>query len=636
MTNKINLKGKIQFSLLFIGVVSIGLISWITFTTVKDTLETLTFERLTSVRENKKRQIENYYENIDKQIKTLSEENIIVTACQENAIRKTSGYQFDNYIKKFCKRFNIEEIYLYKVNSNKVVYSSSLDSDKMVVDNNNNLISEISIKSLKLNSNVLHSDFYFPTNPKNKYYFLSAAPIYSGKSIVGVLVFKILNNTINEIMTNNNNWKEAGFGNTGETYIVGEDYRLRNDSRFIIQEPEKYFATLNNYNTEKNTIELMKKYSSTVLLQKAKTEAVKDALDGNTDTKIVMDYRHIEVLSSYTKLKIDNLNWVLIAEIDTREAFNTIYSLKEKLIMISLLVLIFSAIIGVIISRIVIYPLNKVRYVVEKFSKGDLMYRDKDLIKNEFGLLVSTLYNMAEKILLNTKQLEDEITERKKMEEELLISEEKLRNLSMHLQSVREEERKVIAREIHDELGQALNTIKLRLAIIKDEFEIGDKRSNSLNEIILYINSTIQSVKKLISQLRPQLIDDLGLVAAIEWHTREFQKDAKIACNLSINPQSIVIQPEKAISIFRIFQETLTNIARHSEATQVEISLCQKAEHIELVVIDNGKGILKEEIDNSKSFGIIGMHERVNYWKGELKIENNVDVGTKIFVKIPN
>ena len=122
MTNKINLKGKIQFSLLFIGVVSIGLISWITFTTVKDTLETLTFERLTSVRENKKRQIENYYENIDKQIKTLSEENIIVTACQENAIRKISGYQFDNYIKKFCKRFNIEEIYHYKVNSNKVVY----------------------------------------------------------------------------------------------------------------------------------------------------------------------------------------------------------------------------------------------------------------------------------------------------------------------------------------------------------------------------------------------------------------------------------------------------------------------------------------------------------------------------------
>lgn len=636
MTSKINLKGKIQFSLLFIGVMSVGLISWITFSTVKDTLEILTFERLTSVRENKKRQIENYYENIDKQIKTLSEENIIVSACKANTITTTGDFQFNNYINKFCKRFNLEEIYIYNTISNKVVYSSSLSNIEIAANIVNSQIIDISKKALKLKSDVLHSDFYLPINSKTKYYFFCAYPIYNGKSIVGVLIFKILNNPINEIMTNNNNWKEAGFGNTGETYIVGEDYKFRNDSRFIIQEPEKYFATINKYNTDKKIIELMKKYSSTVLLQKAKTEAVKDALKGNTNTKIVMDYRNIEVLSSYTKLNIPNLNWVLMAEIDTREAFGTIYSLKEKLIMISLVVLLFSAIIGVIITRIVIYPLNKVRLVVEKFSKGDLLYRDKELIKNEFGLLVSTLYDMGEKILQNTQLLQDEIGERKKIEEELKISEEKLRNLSMHLQSVREEERKVIAREIHDELGQSLNTIKLRLSIIKDDFEISDNRSNSLNEIILYINSTIQSVKKLISQLRPQLLDDLGLVAAIEWHTREFQKNAKIACNLNINPQSIVIQPEKAISIFRIFQETLTNIARHAEASQVEIMLSQKPEHVELVVVDNGKGISKEEIGNSKSFGIIGMRERVNYWKGELIIDNNVNGGTKIIVKIPN
>ena len=149
-------------------------------------------------------------------------------------------------------------------------------------------------------------------------------------------------------------------------------------------------------------------------------------------------------------------------------------------------------------------------------------------------------------------------------------SHEQFRELSAYLQAAREEERKSIAREIHDELGQALTTIKLELSLLQEEVlhdaTAATDRIQSLKE---RVDVTIHTVKRIITKLRPGLLDDLGLTAAIEWQANDFQRHTGIVCEVTMEPEEMNINPEISTAMFRIFQETLTNITRHSSATHV-------------------------------------------------------------------
>ena len=210
------------------------------------------------------------------------------------------------------------------------------------------------------------------------------------------------------------------------------------------------------------------------------------------------------------------------------------------------------------------------------------------------------------------------------------------RNLSAYLQTAREEERKSIAREIHDELGQALTTMKLELSLLREEVlndaTAATRRIQSLKE---RIDDTIQTVKSIITKLRPGLLDDLGLVAAIEWQANDFQKHTGIVCEVLTDPEEININPEISTAMFRIFQETLTNITNHSSATRVMVNLRQGSDVLELQVHDNGRGITSNEINNPKSFGLIGIRERAQYWQGAVNIQGEAGVGTTITVRFP-
>lgn len=229
-----------------------------------------------------------------------------------------------------------------------------------------------------------------------------------------------------------------------------------------------------------------------------------------------------------------------------------------------------------------------------------------------------------------------DITARKEAEETLKESREQLRSLAAHLQSIREEERMVMAREIHDELGQALTAIKMDLSWlnkrIPEEQSSMIKKTESMSELI---DSTIQTVQRISAQLRPGLLDDIGLLAAVEWQAAEFQKRTGISCELSINSQDITLDSERSTSIFRIFQETLTNITRHAQATKVKVKLLKKLNRIELKIKDNGKGISEEKISDPKSLGLLGIRERVFFLGGDIEIKGSPNKGTTIIVSIP-
>jgi PAS domain S-box-containing protein len=227
-----------------------------------------------------------------------------------------------------------------------------------------------------------------------------------------------------------------------------------------------------------------------------------------------------------------------------------------------------------------------------------------------------------------------DVTEIKQAEEKLQHSFEQLRALAARLQSAREEERTRVAREIHDELGQALTAIKLDVASLVHDLLPDQTREKKAASILELVDRTIQFVRRLSTELRPGMLDDLGLVAALEWAAEEFEARTGTKCRLDQRQTDIVMDREQSTTIFRIFQETLTNVARHANAAQVDVRLRKHNGYIVLEVRDDGRGIAQERL-TAGGLGILGMRERAILLGGELTIEGVPGKGTQVRVRIP-
>jgi signal transduction histidine kinase len=218
--------------------------------------------------------------------------------------------------------------------------------------------------------------------------------------------------------------------------------------------------------------------------------------------------------------------------------------------------------------------------------------------------------------------------------ERLKESEDKLRRLAAHLISVREEERAHIAREIHDELGQVLTGIKMEVGWLAKRLTEPQllEKTDSMSKLI---DSTVQTVRKIATGLRPEMLDDMGLVAAIGWQAKDFQKRTGVRCRVKLPPETTKLDIDVATTAFRIFQEILTNVARHSRATRVDIDLGVTDEQVSLEVHDNGVGIAESDLHGRKSLGLLGMHERALLFGGEVSITGSPGHGTRVAVTIP-
>jgi len=218
--------------------------------------------------------------------------------------------------------------------------------------------------------------------------------------------------------------------------------------------------------------------------------------------------------------------------------------------------------------------------------------------------------------------------------ERLRESEDKLRRLAAHLISIREEERAHIAREIHDELGQVLTGLKMEVTWLAKRLK--DKPLiDKTDSMCALIDSSVQTVRKIATGLRPEMLDDMGLVAAVGWQAKEFQKRTGIRARVKLPPESTKLDIDVATTMFRIFQEILTNVARHARATRVDIELALRDSEVLLDVVDNGVGIQDTELTGKKSLGLLGMQERALLFGGDVKITGSPGHGTRVSVNIP-
>ena len=229
-----------------------------------------------------------------------------------------------------------------------------------------------------------------------------------------------------------------------------------------------------------------------------------------------------------------------------------------------------------------------------------------------------------------------DLTERIVAERELAASYEAIRKLTGHIQNIREEERTNIAREIHDELGQQLTVLKMDVSWLRKKIGASDEAVKlKLKDLITMLDETVKTVRRISSELRPSLLDDLGLVAAMEWQLGEFEKRSAINTSFT-NPGDDLQLPDLIkTALFRIFQESLTNVARHSHATKVSVTITSGNGSLVLSIADNGRGFDKQKVAEKKTLGILGMKERIAMIGGNYEIKSGLGKGTEVIVKIP-
>lgn len=225
---------------------------------------------------------------------------------------------------------------------------------------------------------------------------------------------------------------------------------------------------------------------------------------------------------------------------------------------------------------------------------------------------------------------------RKAIEENLRRAEERVRAFARHIESVREDERTRLAREVHDELGQTLTGLKMDLSWLEKRLpkEL-DTVADRMKSMLRHVDATIQSVRRISSALRPQVLDDVGLIATLKWQAGEFQLRTGIRCNIDLPAEEPVLERARSTAAFRILQEALANVARHAGATRVDISLRVDTDHFILKITDNGRGATEAELSNPKSLGLLGIRERAFLLGGSVDIEAKGGRGTTVTLSIP-
>jgi len=230
-----------------------------------------------------------------------------------------------------------------------------------------------------------------------------------------------------------------------------------------------------------------------------------------------------------------------------------------------------------------------------------------------------------------------DVTEKRRADEALHASREELRRLSAAMNQLQENQRKRIAREIHDDLGQRLTALRLDVGLLNAELRDGmtaaAQRTGTMLELI---DETLTTARRLAMELRPAILDDFGFAAAIEHEVDSFARRSGMEVALRIEPEEIAIESARATAIYRIVQEALTNVARHSGARHVEVRVERREGRVEAEVCDDGRGITDEELSNSSALGLIGIRERMFAFDGHATIERITGGGTRVFVSVPD
>jgi signal transduction histidine kinase len=357
---------------------------------------------------------------------------------------------------------------------------------------------------------------------------------------------------------------------------------------------------------------------------------VKSPPQGAFDKDGILKYERVKgqpVLAA--QAPIVGTPWLVQLEFSEQLVVSAANRFLYWMIIAGLILVVIAIVITTIMSRNITRPLKDLTGAVANFNVNNdpltVLVRRND----EIGKLAQAYNAMSKQVTAAHRDLEVKVIE---LEDKTA----QLRELSAYIEKIREEERISIAREMHDELGQLLTAFKMDAVILKKRLgeNITPLIAENISDMTKGVDEAIKFVRRLASDLRPRILDDLGLVAALEWFSEDFTKRYNIDVRFSSGEENYELNPEQATALFRIYQESLTNVARHSEATMVEGTLNVHADKLRLSISDNGKGFEVQNSGKKKSLGLLGMKERAAIIGGNLEIVSSAGKGTEVYIEI--
>lgn len=576
LLKRVSITEKYILYFLLVYIFAIGITSGTIFYSAKDALLSRTSEQLTSVKYVKKRQIENFFKD---RINNVTELQFILD----------NYYIFTQNLKDFKIKDLIE----------KYIQSGNYFDGFMIIENNEIKESYSKIPERKINEK-LSIDSIFNTHKNIKKPFILDFSINSATNKVEIYIctyIKIKENrnlmlflrlsirAINDIMLENNS--KEGLGLSGESYLVGNDYLMRSKSRFI---------------------------ENSLLKTIVATPSVKKALNNQSATIVIADYRNIPVLSSFIKLNIPDMNWVLLAEIDLAEAMIPVKDMQQKILILTVFLSLIVFLITYLITIQITKPLKNLTNASIEMGKGNFSRILTVKSKDEIGDLTTSFNILSQNLMQKDKELKDERLKRFT----LVMDEQEL-------------EKERLSRELHDGIGQMFIALKLKLEAVDDDSEIN---MELIDDFKKYLDDTIDEIRKISNNLMPSVLKEFGLITAINNLCNMLNSLAKTNFSFETNFDSDIADKKKKIYIFRIIQESLNNILKHSEAKNASIRLTND-KIINLTIRDDGKGFNLDAALKGHGNGIYNMKERVYALNGTINIDSSSGKGTLININIP-
>jgi len=701
------INNKLALLFLLIGIFSGVTVGVYSYYSAKNALVARTFDQLKSLKGVKKKQIEGFYADRVRDIKLFSQSEdvnkLLMLLNKSSKPLSFEHYEYNRYFNRYIQSCGYYDQFIVGDTTGWMIYTDVAESKpefNFVLDTiKNEHLKSVFNKTIQSKQTIIQ-DYQ---NDNNKPVSYIASPIENEKGeVIGLVAMQISLTSINKIMLENNN--QSGLGNTGETYLVGSDYLMRSCSRFKEQ---------------------------SVLTTKVRTKASINALNNIDSTEIIKDYRNINVLSSYSHLNIQGLNWAIIVEIDLNEAMIPVIAIRNDILFLSIILILFILGSAIMIARSISSPIIKLRNATIKVGEGDFATKVSIKSKDEIGELAETfnkmtfrlqtitqelkereehlshfyeatldgivlhengkmiLFNKALAIItgynseeLNKKKIQElidikknqlkeeqqqvfsyetlcyrkggnkfpveiqesmidfrgrmikatvirDISERKNVENELKLEREK--RLSALIDG-QEMERQRFSRELHDGLGQELIAMKMKYENIINQ-QCGGTKDN-LILLLEQFDKVIDEVRRISENLMPSILKEFGIDNALKNLSKTFTTLSGIKVHYDSIGNFDKIDDKTKTYLYRISQEALNNIAKHSEATEVNIQLIELSSNLRLIIEDNGKGFNFTPNFVSKGNGIYNMKERVNLINALISIDSAPGKGTIITIKV--
>ncbi|MCF8304074.1 MAG: HAMP domain-containing protein [Bacteroidales bacterium] len=406
-------------------------------------------------------------------------------------------------------------------------------------------------------------------------------------NISGAVALHISQSSINAMLRSHH--LNNGLGQSGESYLVGNDYFMRSDSRFI-----------------KNSVSGIK----------VNSKAVFNAFEKKEGTSIIKDYRGIEVLSSYSKLNIPGLNWIILSEIDTREALASVNEIRNNILLISTVIALILFIYAFFASARFTSPIIKLKKATQQIGSGNFEPKLDIHSNDEIGDLVKSFKNMMDQLKIMTTELKLERFKR--------------------LRSVidgQEIERQRLSRELHDGLGQLMIALKLKLENTHGaDFHQTRKIIQEVNESF---DLTIEEIRRISNNLMPAVLNEFGIVNAVRSLAEDIEEHSGITVNFVSTNINTPLNRKHKTYLYRIVQEALNNAVKHAKASLIKLELYQTDHCIHITVEDNGCGFDYDESINNSGNGINNMSERCSLIQGQFNIKTAPGKGTIVRAIIP-